>query len=313
MTKILAVVGPTASGKSALALSLAKRLNGEIISCDSMQIYRRMNIGTAKPTEAEMSEVRHHLIDVVEPQESFSAADYVSLAAEAIEDCAIRGKLPIVCGGTGLYLDTLLRGDDPAPNTVDEKVRAELLELAEREGADALWEELCRIDPESAAATHKNNIKRVARAIEIYRVSGVTKTELDRLSRETPNRYDACVIGLRYADREKLYGRINLRVEQMISEGLVEETERLFKEGVFEKNATAAQAIGYKEILPYIQGRVTLREASDTLKMATRRYAKRQITWFSAKPYVNWIDVDEMNKKTFEEIVNNAEKLFKKS
>lgn len=311
MTKILAVIGPTASGKSALALELAKRLNGEIISCDSMQIYRRMNIGTAKPTESEMSEVRHHLIDVVEPQESFSAADYVELAVAAIEDCVSRGKLPVICGGTGLYLDTLLRGDDPSPNTVDEKVRASLLEFAEREGADTLWEELMRIDPESAAATHKNNVKRVARAIEIYRVSGVTKTELDRRSRESHSRYDACVIGLRYADRETLYRRINTRVDQMIAEGLVEETESLLREGVFEKNATAAQAIGYKEILPYIEGGVSLEDATETLKMATRRYAKRQITWFSAKTYVNWIDIQGDGKKTFEEIVNNAEKLFK--
>ena len=313
MTKILAVVGPTASGKSALALALAKRLDGEIISCDSMQIYRRMNIGTAKPTEKEMSEVKHHLIDVVEPFESFSAADYVGLATAAIEDCVNRGKLPIVCGGTGLYLDALLRGEDPAPNTVDENIRAELLSFAEREGADALWEELLRIDPESAAATHKNNVKRVARAIEIYRVSGVTKTELDRQSRQTQSRYDACVIGLRYSDREVLYDRINRRVDQMISEGLVEETESLLSEGVFEKNATAAQAIGYKEMLPFLRGSVSLSEAMDILKTATRRYAKRQITWFSAKPYVSWIDVPVTGEKTFEEIVNNAEKLFKNS
>ena len=311
MIKILAVVGPTASGKSALGLALADRLDGEIISCDSMQIYRRMNIGTAKPTVEEMGRVRHHLIDVVEPSESFSAADYVSLATAAIEDCVSRGKLPIICGGTGLYLDALLRGDDPAPNTVNEEIRAELLAFAEREGADALWNELYRIDPESAAATHKNNIKRVARAIEIYRVGGVTKTELDRLSQKAQSRYDACVIGLRYADRQTLYNRINTRVDQMIAEGLVEETERLLREGVFEKNATAAQAIGYKEILPYLRGSVGLDEAAETLKMATRRYAKRQITWFSAKPYVNWIDLQDTDKKTFEEIVNNAENLFK--
>ena len=313
MTKILAVVGPTASGKSALALSLAKRLGGEIISCDSMQVYRRMNVGTAKPTEEEMAEVRHHLIDVAEPQESFSAADYVSLAVKAIEDCTARGRLPIVCGGTGLYLDALLRGEDLAPDTVDESVRAELMAFAEREGADALWEELLRIDPESAAATHKNNIKRVARAIEIFRVSGVTKTELDRRSKLSGGRYDATVIGLRYEDRGTLYDRINRRVDTMIADGLVEEARGLLEEGVFEKNATAAQAIGYKEILPYVRGAVTLESASEALKMATRRYAKRQMTWFSAKDYVNWIDIPADNKKTFEEIVNNAEKLFKKA
>ncbi|MBQ8849283.1 MAG: tRNA (adenosine(37)-N6)-dimethylallyltransferase MiaA [Clostridia bacterium] len=312
MTKILAIVGPTASGKSALALALAKKLDGEIISCDSMQVYRRMDVGTAKPTKEEQAEVRHHLIDVAEPDESFSAADYVALASAAVEDCASRGKLPIVCGGTGLYLDALLRGSDLAPNTTDASVRSELMAYAEREGAEALWRELERIDPDSAAATHQNNVKRVARAIEIYRVSGVTKTELDRRSRECGDRYDACVIGLRYADRDALYDRINRRVDMMLSEGLVEETRGLLAAGVFEKNATAAQAIGYKEILPYLRGDVALDVASEDLKTATRRYAKRQMTWFSAKSYVHWLDVDYMSKKTFEEIVNNAEKLFKK-
>ena len=311
MTKILAVVGPTASGKSALALALAERLNGEIISCDSMQIYRRMDIGTAKPTADELARVRHHLIDVAEPEESFSAADYVSLAVKAIADCESRGRLPIVCGGTGLYLDALLRGEEPAPNTVDAEVRASLMAFAEREGAEALWQELLRIDPESAAATHKNNVKRVARAIEIYRVSGVTKTELDRRSRLSDARYDACVIGLRYADRAELYRRIDRRVDIMIEEGLVEETERLLGEGVFDKNATAAQAIGYKELLPYLRGSCSLDEATESLKMATRRYAKRQMTWFSARPYVKWLELSGSDKKTFEEIVNNAEKLFK--
>ena len=312
MTKILAIVGPTASGKSALAMALAKKLNGEVISCDSMQVYRRMDIGTAKPTAPEQSEVRHHLIDVAEPDESFSVADYVALAVEAIEDCAGRGKLPIVCGGTGLYLDALLRGNDLAPDTTDGRVRAELMEYAERNGAEALWSILRDIDPESAAVTHPNNVKRVARAIEIYRVSGITKTELDRRSREGGDRYDACVIGLRYEDREVLYDRINRRVDIMLSDGLVEETERLLADGVFEKNFTAAQAIGYKELLPYCRGEVSLSDASEALKMATRRYAKRQMTWFSAKSYVHFIDVADTSKKTFEEIVNIAEKLFKK-
>ncbi len=311
MTRILAIVGPTASGKSALALELAERLSGEIISCDSMQVYRRMDIGTAKPTQEEMARIRHHLIDVAEPEESFSAADYVALASEAVDGCGARGKLPVICGGTGLYLDALLRGSDPAPNTVDLAVRAELAEYAEKNGAEALWRILLEIDPKSAEATHPNNVKRVARAIEIYRASGVTKTELDSLSRQSPDRYDACVIGLRYTDREALYDRINRRVDMMIDGGLVEETERLMAEGVFEKNVTAAQAIGYKEILPYLLGRASLDEAAEELKMATRRYAKRQMTWFSAKPYVKWIDIDGGGEKTFEEIVNNAEKLFK--
>ncbi len=305
--KILCIVGPTASGKSTLALELAKDLDGEIISCDSMQIYRRMDIGTAKPTAEEMSRIKHHMIDVAEPDESFSCADYVKLADAAIRDCASRGKLPIVCGGTGLYLDSLLRGADFEETVGDEKIREELFAYAEREGAHALHEELCKIDPESAEAIHENNVKRVVRAIEIYRVCGVPKSELDRRSRLVGNRFDATVIGLRYADREKLYSRIEKRVDIMMSEGLLAETKALLFEGVFEKNHTAAQAIGYKELLSYIGGEESVETAVDRLKTATRRYAKRQMTWFSAKPYVSWIDADE---KTFEEIVNCAKKLF---
>ncbi len=313
MIKILGIVGSTASGKSALALELAQRLDGEIISCDSMQIYRRMDIGTAKPTAEERATVRHHMIDIADPRETFSCAEYVPLAARAIEDCAARGKLAIVCGGTGLYLDALLRKNDFEPQTSDEAVRAELVEWAEHCGAEAVWRELERIDPESAAAMHPNNVKRVIRALEIYRVSGVTKTELDRRSREGGMRYDACVLGLRYADRGSLYRRIDFRVDAMLRQGLVEETEALRAEGVFEANRTAAQAIGYKELLPYCQGEISLSEASENLKTATRRYAKRQITWFSAKEYVRWLDVTTADEKTFEEIVNNASEVFKKS
>ena len=314
--KVLAIVGPTGGGKSALALALAETLGGEIISCDSMQIYRRMDIGTAKPTAEEQKQIRHHMIDVVEPTEPFSCADYVSLASAAIDGCMARGHLPIVCGGTGLYLDALLRKNDFEPNTADEAVRRELWAVAEQEGAEALWRELERVDPESAGATHPNNVKRVIRAIEIFRVSGMTKSELDRRSLEGGMRYDACVIGLRYEDRQVLYRRIDRRVDAMLAEGLVEETRGLMDEGVFEVNQTAAQAIGYKELLPYLRGECALTVAAEQLKMATRRYAKRQMTWFSAKPYVRWLDMSETQtadgKKTFEEIVNNAKTLFQK-
>lgn len=309
-TKILAVVGPTASGKSALAMALAERLAGEIVSCDSMQIYCRMDIGTAKPTESERAAVRHHMIDIVEPTESFTCADYVATASRAIEDCVSRGKLPIVCGGTGLYLDALLRGVDFAEGGADECLRAELAAFAEREGNEALHAELRRIDPESAEAVHPNNVKRVIRAIEIFRTTGVTKTELDRRSREGGERYDATVIGLRYLDREHLYARMDCRVDRMLDEGLLDETRSLLAEGVFEANQTAAQAIGYKELLGYLRGEELLGTATERLKMATRRYGKRQMTWFAAKPYVSWIDADQ---KTFEEIVNIAEKLFLKA
>ncbi len=314
MIKILAIVGPTGGGKSALALALAEELGGEIVSCDSMQIYRRMDVGTAKPTKEEQARVPHHLIDVVEPDEDFSCADYVERAVAAIEDCAARGRIPILCGGTGLYLDALLRKNDFETMSADESIRRELEAFAEKNGTRALWEELLQVDPESAEATHPNNVKRVIRALEIYRLSGERKSELDRRSREGGFRYDACVIGLRYEERELLYRRIDRRVEQMLEMGLLAETEALASEGVFLKNRTAAQAIGYKELLPYLRGEISLDEAVETLKTATRRYAKRQGTWFSSKEYVRWIDMTENGReKTFEEIVNNARELFQKS
>ncbi len=313
-TKIFAVVGPTASGKSGLALALCRELGGELISCDSMQVYRRMDIGTAKPTTAEQAAVPHHLIDVAEPWEPFSCADYVALAAAAIEDCVARGRLPIVCGGTGLYLDALLRKNDFAENTSDEAVRAELMAFAAAHGAEALHRELQAVDPDSAAAIHPNNVKRVARALEIYRVSGLTKTEQDRRSRQGGERYHATVLGLRYADRAVLYRRMDRRVDQMVEQGLIEETRALLAEGVFAQNQTAAQAIGYKELLPYLQGSCTQEEAIERLKLATRQYGKRQMTWFSARPYVQWLELltegEPMREKTFEEIVNHAKQLF---
>ena len=309
--KIFAVVGPTASGKSGLALELARRHNGEIISCDSMQVYKRMNIGTAKPTEEEMREIRHHLIDVVAPDRAFSCEDYVSLAAQAIEDCAGRGKTPIICGGTGLYLDALLRGGNSAPDAETGEIRLALTKRAEEEGAAALHGELSRVDPESAAAIHPNNVKRVIRALEIFYSCGVPKSLLDKESQALQSPYEAKVIGLRYSDRELLYGRIEKRVDEMIAQGLLEETRALMDEGVFEKNRTAAQAIGYKELLGALCGAESIDSAVLKLKTATRRYAKRQMTWFSAKAYVEWLDVLENGQiKRFEEIVNNAERLF---
>ncbi len=291
--KILAVVGPTASGKSAVALELARALDGEIVSCDSMQIYRRMDIGTAKPTQEEMAGIPHHLIDVAEPEEPFSCAEYVKLAQAAIEDIHARGKLPILCGGTGLYLDSLLRGSAFEETAYDPTVRERLLAYAAENGNHALHARLAAVDPESAAAIHENNVKRVARALEIFETTGMTKAEADRRSREVESPYNATVIGLCYPDRAVLYGRIERRVDDMLRMGLLEETERLAAEGVFARNATAAQAIGYKELLGYLRGEMTLQEAADALKAATRRYAKRQMTWFSAKNYVRWIDAAE--------------------
>ena len=309
--KILAIVGPTGGGKSALAVALCQRLGGELISCDSMQVYRRMDVGTAKPTEEEQRTVPHHMIDIRDPSEPFSCADYVTEATRVIEDCRQRGRLPVICGGTGLYLDALLRGGELSENTTDESLREELLSLARTEGNEVLWQELNRVDPVSAQATHPNNVKRVIRALEIFRTSGIPKSEWDRRSCEGDARYDALVIGVRYPERELLYRRIDRRVEQMFDLGLVEETRRLKEEGVFQINQTAAAAIGYKELLPYLAGEEDVSVAKDRLKTATRHYAKRQMTWFQAKPYVHWLDMTENGKeKTFEEIVNNALELF---
>lgn len=309
--KIIAVVGPTASGKSALALELAKRFDGEIVSCDSMQIYKEMNIGTAKPTASEMLEVKHHMIDVVEPTDNFSCEDYAKHASFAIDDIISRGKLPIICGGTGLYLDTLLRGGSSAPSIDTSKIRAELCARAEKEGIASLYEELSSVDAESARVIHPNNEKRVIRALEIYLATGKPKSELDRLSPDFNSIYDVSAVCLVYKNRQILYDRIDDRVDRMIFEGLVEETKSLMSKGVFQINKTASQAIGYKELFSYVNGEEELSVATENLKRATRRYAKRQITWFSAKEYVTPIFVDEENRvKTFEEIVNIAKNIF---
>ncbi len=307
-TKIVAIVGPTASGKSSLALELARRNNGEIISCDSMQIYKKMNIGTAKPTEDELTEVRHHLVDVVEPTENFSCEDYVHYATEAIENCASRGKLPIVCGGTGLYLEALLRGGNSAPSVESTEIREMLSERAKKEGISALYEELRAVDSESAEAIHPNNEKRVIRALEIYLACGRTKSELDRLSKSFESPFEATVICLCYLNRELLYSRIEQRVDMMLAEGLLDETKELMKIGVFEQNSTAAQAIGYKELFGYLAGKQTYEEAINDLKTSTRRYAKRQMTWFRAKGYVIPLYADtESGMRAFDDIVTEAE------
>ena len=309
--KIIAVVGPTASGKSALALELARQCGGEIVSCDSMQIYRRMNIGTAKPTEDELLLVPHHLIDVVEPTANFSCEDYVRLASMAIDDICARGKLPIVCGGTGLYLDALLRGGVSAPSIDTSKIRAELCARAEVEGIEGIYSELMRVDRESAEAIHPNNEKRVIRALEIYLATGRTKSELDRESKGFESPYDATIAYLTFNSRDLLYERIDRRVDMMIDAGLLDEARALIREGVFEVNKTAAQAIGYKELFGFLEGKRSLEESLEDLKRSTRRYAKRQITWFSAKDYAIPLTVDsESGIKSFEEIVNNAKKLF---
>ncbi|MBQ2758042.1 MAG: tRNA (adenosine(37)-N6)-dimethylallyltransferase MiaA, partial [Clostridia bacterium] len=265
-----------------------------------------MDIGTAKPDAATLREIPYHLLNVADPTEDFSMVAYLEAAERAVGDILSRGKLPILCGGTGLYLDAFLRGMPESPGG-DAALREALLARATCEGNEALHAELAAVDPESAAATHPSNVRRVIRALEIYRTTGVTKTEWDRRSRTQPMRYDATVLYLCFEDRELLYRRIEARVEQMIKQGLVEETRALRDRGVFKTSGTAAAAIGYKELLPYLDGTRTLEEAVADLKQATRRYAKRQITWFSAKSYVTPILADRAGMmRNFEEIVNNA-------
>ncbi len=309
-TKIIAVGGPTASGKSALALSLAEALGGEIISCDSMQIYRGMNIGTAKPTEEEMARVPHHMIDVCDPRVNFSAADWAEGAARAIEDVTSRGRVPIICGGTGMYLDALLRPTSfsegtTAPDT-SERFRQEMQEFAEAHGNDALHEKLREIDPESAEAIHKNNVKRVIRALEIYHTTGITKTETDRMTTVGDSPYDCRVITLDYEDRGILYDRIDRRVDVMIKDGLEAEIRSLLTSGALIRETTAAQAIGYKEMLLYTDGDLSLEESAELIKKNTRNYAKRQITWFKRYQDISLVPDEGGNMKTLAELTREA-------
>lgn len=307
--KIIAVAGPTASGKSALALELCKRLDGELISLDSMQIYRGLDIGTAKPTKAEQAEVRHHMIDICEPTENFSAAEFAERAHKVIADVQSRGKKAVLCGGTGLYLDTVLGRLDFGEIESDEKLRGELIAFAEKNGADALHERLRGIDPQAAEKIHKNNVRRVARAIEIYELTGKTKTEHDREAiSDSP--YESLIIGLDYDDREVLYSRINRRVDAMIEAGLEGEVRSLVSRGLLSAESTAGQAIGYKEMLGYIAGDCSLGDAVEKIKLGTRRYAKRQLTWLRRNQDINWLYPDRLCD--FQSLVGEAEKIIGK-
>ena len=297
MEPVVCIVGPTASGKTALSIALARAFDGEIISADSMQIYRGMDIGTAKPSPAERAGIPHHMLDVADPEEDYSVARYVEEASRAIADIHLRGKLPIVAGGTGLYVDSLLRGMDFAESPGDAVLRRALAERAQREGSGELYAELARVDPEQAARLHINDTKRIIRALEVFYATGERLSEHNRRTREYPARYRAAVIGLTYADRALLYGRIEARVDQMLEDGLVDELRTLLGRGVPE-SATSMQAIGYKELRPYLAGEKSLAEAAADLKQATRRYAKRQITWFRRNPDIRWFTVDNMENIT---------------
>ena len=286
--KILVIVGPTASGKTRMAVELAKAHNGEVVSADSMQIYRRMDIGTAKPTAEEMDGVPHHMIDVADPEEDFSVARYVELASACVDDILAQGKLPIVAGGTGLYVDSLLSGRTFAAFSPESALRKELEEeLAER-GGEAMLKELSRVDPEAAARLHPNDHKRIVRALEVYRSTGKTISEHNRETRALPPRYEALTIGLNFQDRADLWARIDARVDQMAADGLEREVRELLSSGLSPR-CTAMQAIGYKEFVAAVEGDMTWREAEELVKLRSRQYAKRQLTWFRRNPEVHWL------------------------
>ena len=286
--KILVIVGPTASGKTRMAVELAKAHNGEVVSADSMQIYRRMDIGTAKPTAEEMDGIPHHMIDVADPEEDFSVARYVELASACVDDILARGKLPIVAGGTGLYVDSLLSGRTFAAFSPESALRKELeAELAER-GGEAMLEELSRVDPEAAARLHPNDHKRIVRALEVYRSTGKTISEHNRETQALPPRYEALTIGLNFQDRADLWARIDARVDQMAADGLEREVRELLSSGLSPR-CTAMQAIGYKEFVAAVEGDMTWREAEELVKLRSRQYAKRQLTWFLRSRDTHWL------------------------
>ena len=308
--KIISVAGPTASGKSDLALHLAERFDGEIISFDSMQIYRGMDIGTAKPTKEELARVRHHMIDIADPTENFSVADFTAKAKEIIADVQSRGKTPILCGGTGLYQDSLLRGTEFGELEADEAYREELSEFAKANGNAALHAILAEKDPEAAEKIHMNNVKRVIRALEIIKASGMTKTEWDKKAIETATSVPATLIALNYRDREKLYARIDLRVDIMMENGLFEEVSSLWESGKLLPDTTAYDAIGYKEMIACVRGEDTRQACAENIKLATRHYAKRQLTWFLRNKEINWLYPDDYSSK--EELYRAAEELVLK-
>ena len=285
--RIICIAGPTASGKTALAVELAKALNGEVVSCDSMQVYRRMDIGTAKPTQDEMQGIRHHMLDVAQPDEDFSVSRYCETASKIVDDIVARGKTAIIAGGTGLYMDSLIKGNAfaPFPSTgMREKLEAQ----ADAEGMEAMLSLLGSIDPEAAARLHLKDRKRIIRALEVYYETGETITEHNRKTQAIAPRYTPLWLGLDFEDRADLYSRIDRRVDMMLEEGLIEEIKALLASGIPAK-CTAMQAIGYKEFVDALDGKISVSEAADLVRQSSRRYAKRQLTWFRRNPNIHWL------------------------
>ncbi len=302
---VIVICGPTASGKTALSVELAKEFDAEIISADSMQIYKGMDIATAKPSIEERQGIPHHIMDFLDPAESFSVADYVKLAHEKIKDIVSRNKTPMIVGGTGLYISSLINNIRFEESECDYAYREQLRLLAQEKGNGYLLDMLREIDPVTAATLHENNQARVIRALEVYKTTGKTMSQTQEESRTEPSPYEPCMIALDY-DREQLYDRINKRVDIMLDMGLIEEAKSFFSKGDL---PTAAQAIGYKELLPYLKGEKELSECVEHLKQETRKYAKRQLTWFRKDDRIHWIKADDT--VSLREIFEKAKKYIK--
>lgn len=301
MNKVICIVGPTASGKTGLAIELAKKINAEIISADSMQIYRGLNVGTAKVTEEEAQGIPHHLIDIVDVNQKYSVADFKSMCYDKIKEIQSRNRPVIIAGGTGLYVNAVVYNMDFTEEEIDESYREELDKIAKTQGNDYLYNMLLEVDPKSAENIHKNNVKRVIRALEMAKANNLKSTHMENEKNRIKNEkvpYDFIVFCIEQ-DREYLYNRINLRVDLMVKDGILEEAKKVY-DMKLPSNNTCMQAIGYKEFFPYIEGKITLEEAIDTLKKETRHYAKRQLTWFNNK--LNTIKLD--GSKSKEELVN---------
>lgn len=306
MDKVIVIVGPTASGKTKMSIELAKQINGEIISADSMQIYKYMDIGTAKPTLEERQGIRHYLIDEVTPADEFSVARFQGLALKYIEEIINKNKIPIVVGGTGLYINSLIYNIKFTEINTDWELRKKLQEVAREKGNEYLHSELRKIDPEAAEKIHVNDTRRIVRALEVYYITNKPISYYQKISRSEPPKYKFILFGIRM-DREKLYNRINKRVDEMIEKGLVDEVKRLLEMG-YDKCSIAMQGLGYKEILWYLKGEANLSEVIELLKRDTRRYAKRQMTWFNSIKDIIWLDINDDYTEAIKKIIDYIEK-----
>ena len=309
MNNIICIAGPTASGKTALSIALAKELGGEVVSCDSMQIYKYMDIGTAKPTKEEMGDIPHHMISIAEPTEDFSVSRYCDMAAPIVDDIISRGKTAIIAGGTGLYMDSLIRGNTfaPFPST---GVRESLEAKADAQGIETLMEQLRSVDPDTAARLHLSDRKRIIRALEVYLETGETMTSHNLRTQAIAPRYQPVWFGLEDENRQDLYNRIDRRVEIMLEQGLIREIRELLDRGI-PKKCTAMQAIGYKEFLAALDGHCTIEEAAAQVQQSSRHYAKRQLTWFRRNPHMHWLR--RTPETTTGEIVQQARRILQET